>query len=95
MKKLPRRIDGPGSTRWRIRWKRPSASDEAYALCLFADKTIQISPDLDDDLMLAAVVDEVAHAHFPALDNDAVDGFSDAVAALLVKMGYKRETEDA
>jgi hypothetical protein len=91
--RLPRTFTGEGGKRWRIHWRRPDKADAAHALCYPQDHVIQVDPSLDDELMLAALVDEVCHAHFPALDNEAVDAFSDAVASLLARAGYQRESD--
>lgn len=55
---------------------------------------IQIDPRCDDELLIAAIADELAHAHFgKLLDNDAIDSYSDDVAHLITKLGYKRDED--
>ena len=87
----PRTFAGP-DRRWRIRWGNPGKEDGVTrdAVCDFDRHTITVRPGLNDKRMLAALSDEVCHAHFPALDNTAVDRFSDAIADLLERMGFKR-----
>lgn len=92
--RLPKSITIDGR-RWRIDWTKPEPSDQAFALTYFEDHVIQINPDLDGELMIAAVVDELAHAAFgKCLDNEAVDVFSDAAARLLHRLGFRREDDD-
>lgn len=79
--------------RWRFDWRKPRASEEALALCHEDQHRIQIDPNLDDETTLAALIDEVTHAHFPCLDNDAVDAFSDDLARLLKRIGYTADED--
>lgn len=77
--------------RWKFDWRKPPARDQALALCHKDQRRIQINPNLDDETMMAALVDEMCHAHFPDLDNDAVDAFSDDVARVLTLIGFRSE----
>ena len=87
----PRSFTGPDGTRWRIAWRRPPAAYGAHAVCIHAERLIMVDPALDDETLAAALADEVCHAHFPALDNECVDAFSDALARLLARVGYSTE----
>lgn len=83
--------------RWRIDWSRPEFDDpgeESWALCHHDQLTIQIDPCADDRTILSCLLDEVCHAHFPALDNDYVDQFSDDLAEILVKADLIKQEDD-
>lgn len=78
--------------RWHIRYERPDTGDNGQ--CDHSERTIYIAPDLYDRDAIAALVDELTHAFFPALDNDYVDDFSEAVGTVLFKAGFRREERD-
>lgn len=77
---------------WSVRWRSPGP--DAVGLCDPATRTITIQPGLDDRAEIATVCDEICHAAFPDLDNEAVDGFSDAAADLLIRLGYRKGGDD-
>jgi len=63
--------------RYKIDWSEPDKSENAHALCsspYVKNKTIQISPNLDDDkFLLQVLLDESIHASVWELDNDVVE----------------------
>ena len=73
--------------RWRLDWSKPPVIDgeDAWARCHHEQKRIQIDPIADEETTATCLIDEVCHAHFPCLDNDAVDAFSDDLFLILKK----------
>jgi len=67
--------------RWRINWTKPNTGD--FALCHHNLHMIQIDPNVDEITLTSIVADEVCHVHFPQLDNEYVDTFSDDVAKVM------------
>lgn len=67
--------------RWLVDWSKPEG--DAWALCHHDEHRIQIDPRADDITVFNCFIDEMCHAHFPALDNDCVDAFSDDVTAAM------------
>jgi len=86
LKTRPKRIVLNGR-RWTLDWRSPRKRDAAIALCHHDERRIQVSPRLNNEMLVSAMADEICHAHFPCLDNDAVDAFSNDIAATFKKLG--------
>lgn len=86
----PKRITLNGKP-WRLQWRAPRKSEDAIALCHKDERRIQVSPNLDNKTLVSALADEICHAHFPQLDNEYVDSFSNDIAAVLDRCGLIKE----
>lgn len=84
-----------GGKRWRILWQPPNPEDSAVAMCHYDKRVIQIDPALSATEMVAAVLDEIAHAVFGhTIDNDYIDQFSDDATVALYSLGLICDRRD-
>lgn len=77
---------------WRPVPKHTGHAKDASGLCEDpkSDKPrIWINPTLDEKDMLRVLIDEIFHAHFFDIENEAVDEFSTAMADFLTEVGYR------
>lgn len=81
--------------RYKILWKKPTksmAGFDAWGLCddpESSDKTILISPNLEEFDFLTTCIDEAIHACNFSLDNDHVDKMSSSISSFLWRIGFR------
>lgn len=87
------------SHRYKIVWKKPThkqAGGDAWGLCDdngAPEKTIRISPNLQEFDFLATCLDESIHACNFSLDNEHVDEMATSIAAFLWRIGFRIQEE--
>lgn len=83
--------------RYRIVWKKPSkelAGGDAWGLCddpTAPEKTIHISPNLDEYDFLTTCLDEAIHGCNFSLDNDHVAEIAESIGLFLWRIGFRLE----
>lgn len=89
-----------GAKRYKILWKKPTKSVtgfDAWGSCddpSSSDKTILISPNLEEFDFLTTCIDEAIHACNWSLDNDHVDEMSSSISEFLWRIGFRLAKEN-
>ena len=85
--------------RYKIVWKKPTrelAGGDAWGLCddpSAPEKTIHISPHLEEYDFLTTCLDEAIHGCNFSLDNDHVAEIADSIGLFLWKIGFRLEEQ--
>ena len=80
-------------------WKKPTkelAGGDAWGLCddpTSPEKTIHISPHLEEYDFLTTCLDEAIHGCNFSLDNDHVAEIADSIGLFLWKIGFRLERD--
>ena len=83
------------SNRYKIVWRKPTkqmAGGDAWGLCddnAAPEKTIHISPSLNEYDFLTVCLDEAIHACNFSLDNDHVGEMSTSIGNFLWRLGFR------
>jgi hypothetical protein len=86
--------------RYKIVWKKPSAQQaggDAWGLCDdngAPEKTMHISPSLNEYDFLGTCLDEAIHACNFSLDNQHVDEMASSIGAFLWRIGFRMKEEE-
>ena len=86
--------------RYKIVWKKPTrelAGGDAWGLCddpTAPEKTIHISPHLDEYDFLTTCLDEAIHGCNFSLDNDHVAEIADSIGLFLWKIGFRLNNDN-
>jgi hypothetical protein len=85
--------------RYKVVWKKPTkelAGGDAWGLCddpTSPEKTIHISPHLEEYDFLTTCLDEAIHGCNFSLDNDHVAEIADSIGLFLWKIGFRLERD--
>ena len=82
--------------RYKVIWKKPGKG--AWGMCEdngAPEKTMYISPSLQEYDFLTTCLDEAIHACNFSLDNEHVDEMSSTIGSFLWRIGFRIYEEDA